>query len=119
MPPTRKPGASKGNKNALKHGIYSRFVSLADASQLAGMSDKDPKDELTIARINFKHAMQLRDSIADQKEKLPWDMAAHYWLDSIINAKIRSKELEQTGMDVWTTLIDATRASNDLQGIKK
>ena len=119
MKSSRKPGAQPRNKNALKHGIYTQFIALADDTDMLGMSDESTKDELAQARVNFKTAMQERFSASDTKEKLSWDFACHYWLETIINLKIRTIEHKQVAVEVWDTFIDAIRAANDKQVIKR
>ena len=119
MKPSRKPGAQPKNKNALRHGIYSQFVSLADDKAMNGMSDKSTKSELSQARMNYKYAMLQRAKTTDTKDYLACDFACHYWLETIINAKNRAKETEQTAVVVFDTFFDAIRAANDRQGVKK
>ena len=116
---SRKPGGQTKNKNALKHGIYAQFVTLAEDSAMKGMSDKSTKTELAQARINYRNAMLKRSKTVDTKDYLACDFACHYWLETIIDAKIRAKETEQTAIAVWDTFIDAIRAANDKQGWKK
>lgn len=115
----RKPGAQPRNNNALKHGIYSQFIHSEDDLNMGAMSDRDPADEIAMARVNFQYAMQHREDTVDEKMQLAWDASAHYWLDTIINAKLKAKEVEQGTVSVWDTFIDAIRASNDKQAIKK
>ena len=119
MKPSRKKGAQPQNKNALKHGIYAQFVSQSDDKAMSGMSDKSTKSELAQARMNYKNAMLQRSKATDTKTYLACDFACHYWLDTIIGAKLSAKEIEQTGVIVFDTFIDAIRAANDGQGVKK
>ena len=119
MKPSRKPGAQPKNQNALKHGIYSQFVSLADDKAMIGMSDKSTKSELSQARMNYRNAMLQRAKTTDTKDYLACDFACHYWLETIIDAKLRAKEAQETGVIVFDTFIDAIRAANDRQGVKK
>ena len=113
-----KRGAPKGNHNALKHGIFSQFIRLGDDKAMKGMSNKDPKDDLAMARVNFTSAMKERVAAVDTKDKLAWDIAVHYWFESIINIKLRAKEEEQIKATVWETFSDALRAANDRQGVQ-
>jgi hypothetical protein len=113
-----KHGAPTGNKNALKHGIYSKFITLADDKSLKSMSDTNPKDELSLARVRLSIVLGRQSQVDDHKEFLAYDFAAHYWLDTIVNIKLKSKELEQTSTTVWSTFIDAIRAANDKQVVK-
>ncbi len=119
MPSPRKRGAPKKNKNALKHGIYSQFITLGDDKTMKGMSDNNSKDDLAFARVSLKKAAEKRANATDTKDYLALDFACHYWLDTIINAKIRSKEIEQSIPTVWNSLIEAVRAANDRQGFHR
>jgi len=60
-----------------------------------------------------------RDSAIEPKEKLGWDFASHYWLDTVINTKNRNIERRQVVVEVWDTFIDAIRAANDKQVLKR
>ena len=47
------PG-KKGNKNALKHGIYSKHISIQDDEELASMSHNNNADELALLRTRIR-----------------------------------------------------------------
>jgi hypothetical protein len=113
-----KKGARPGNKNALKHGLYSEFIILSDIAGLKDMSEKSITDEIAMARVNFKNAMNQYNRAEDNKTKLSWDFASHYWMETVINAILRSKEQDQTADVVWETFIDAIRAANDRQQVR-
>ena len=108
-------GARPGNKNALKNGLYSQFILSTDVAGLKDMSDKTVKSEIAMARVNMKNAMKEKEKTKEAKEKLAWDFASHYWLETVIDAILRSKEQSQTVAVVWDTLLDAVRAANDKQ----
>lgn len=118
-PIRKKKGGQPKNNNAVTNGIYAQFITLKDTALIKGMSNKSIKDELSIARVNFKKSMDKRDRTADDKGYLAFDFAAHYWLETIINAKLRSAEAEQTAIVVYDSLIAAMRAANDKQAVKK
>jgi hypothetical protein len=115
---TTSRGGQKKNKNAVKHGIYSQFIILKDAAVLKGMSDKSLASDLAMARVMFVKAMKEREQ-SEGKSLLAWDFACHYWLETIINAKLRIKETEQQAVTVWDTITEAMRAANDRQGVKR
>ena len=118
MTSPRKSGAQPHNKNALKHGIYSHFILLRDDAEMKGMSDENPKDDLAMARVNFVNAMKERIAAVDTKDKLSWDFASHYWMETIISLKFRPKETEQVKGTLFESLIDAFRAANDRQKVR-
>ncbi len=115
----RRRGAQPGCRNALKHGIYSHFITLADDSDLHDMADDNTQDELNLARMCLAKALNEKESAINPKEKLAWDFASHYWLDTIIIIKIKNMERKQVVVEVWDTFIDAIRAANDKQVIKR
>jgi hypothetical protein len=119
MTTSRKRGAPAKNKNALKHGIYTQFILLADEQAMKNMSDKNLKDELTITRVRFVEALKERNKSKSVKKKLGWDFATHYWLEMIINIKTKAEAKEEAGKEVWTSLLEAVRRSNDRQGVRR
>ena len=119
MPSSRKPGGQKANKNALKHGIYSHFITLGDDVQMIPMSDRDNTDELAQARVAFTHCWEAKLAATDVKDKLAWDLAAHSWFESIVAIKTNNANRKEQGEKVWDTLMEAMRAANDRQGFKR
>ncbi len=62
-----RPGAPKGNLNALKHGFYSRLFRSSEAHELP----EDPaslEHEITLLRVMIRRTIQLADGIDDLKE---------------------------------------------------
>lgn len=118
MSTAKKPGGKPGNKNALKHGLYSRFILNTDVAGLEIMSEKSIADEIAMARVNFSNAMQELNQATSSAKKLDWNFAAHYWLETVINAVLRSKEQSQAASVVWTSFQEAIRAANDKQGVR-
>ena len=119
MPSARKRGAQKGNKNAIKHGIFARFISSDDDQAMEAMSPDDRKDELAMARIGLKSAWEERIAASETKEKLAWDFSTHYWLELINTLKSATAEKEEAEVEIWETFKDALRRANDRQGWKK
>lgn len=115
---THTRGAPLKNKNAVRHGIYSQFIVLADESSLKEMTAKTLIDELAIARVSFKNAMLERQNSKSVKDKLSWDNAAHYWLDTIIAILKQANENLNTVNEIWDSFMSYIRSSNDRQGVK-
>jgi hypothetical protein len=117
----RKIGGQAGNKNALKHGIYSRFVlhlEEADLKELECMGE-NIANEMFLARSCLTRSMHEMEKASTAKEKLSWDYSCHYWFESIRNLQIQILERKQTVTEVWSTFVDAVRAANDRQGVKR
>ncbi len=64
---TNKPGAPKGNLNALKHGYYSRLFHGNETNDLSENS-ASLEHEITLLRVMIRRTMQLADGIDDIKE---------------------------------------------------
>jgi hypothetical protein len=109
--------ARKGNKNAFKHGIYSRVIAVDDEEDMAGMSDEDTKDELALARARLANALTECKDCIDPKDKLGWDYACRHWTEIIAGMKFRNVDKRQTENIVFTSLIEAVRAANDKQNV--
>lgn len=66
-------GAPKGNKNALKHGLYAKEISEEDQKELRKMPPKDFEHEIRMMRVAIKNTfelqMELREEIRSQKGK--------------------------------------------------
>jgi len=58
-PPTRRRGAPHGNKNALKHGFYSRQFNKADLVDLEKVEFVGLKDEIIMMRVFMRRVIQL------------------------------------------------------------
>ena len=114
----KKRGGQKGNKNALKHGIYSKFILLAHDAALKGMSDTNVKDDLAMARVKFATAMNKQADTADLKDWLSVELFCYYWLSKIMDCKLRIKEVDQVAGSVFEDFMDAVRAANDRQNFK-
>lgn len=52
-PSPRKRGAQPGNRNALKHGFYSRLFTTADKSRLDQISEGDLSSEIKLLRVSI------------------------------------------------------------------
>jgi len=60
----RKRGGQRGNKNALKHGLYSRHFSDIENADLSKIKSDDLESEIAMARIA---ALQVFRVFADEK----------------------------------------------------
>lgn len=119
----------KGNKNALKHGIFSKFTAVIDTDdQLEKMSTDKNTAELAYARARLAAAQKELDN-AGAKYKTPagiwidpkiqWDAACRHWTEIIgrlINNNVNKGETETM---VFESLMEAVRAANDKQKVNK
>lgn len=109
----------KGNKNALKHGIYSKFIAVADSEILEKMKNDANKDEIALARTRLADAISHRDKAADEDTKLKWDYACRHWTEIIDSMLFHNKKQGETEVMIFTSLLEAVRAANDKQSVKQ
>jgi hypothetical protein len=62
-----RPGAPKGNLNALKHGFYSWLFHSSETHDLLE-NPTSLEHEITLLRVMIRRTMQLADGIEDLKE---------------------------------------------------
>ena len=66
---TKKPGALRGNLNALKHGYYSRLFRSSEHDELPD-DLSNLEHEIKLLRVMMRRTMQLADGIQDLKEAI-------------------------------------------------
>ena len=121
LPEKRRKGGQKGNRNALKHGIYSRYIAVQDKEEMAGMTDKGHSDELAMARVRLVNAMEeykMAKEKGDRVAMVNWDNSIRKHLDSITTIKSHILMERETEECVWTTIMEALRATNDREQVK-
>jgi hypothetical protein len=64
----RKRGAPPGNRNALKHGFYSRKFKKANLTSVDQANPIDLEDEITLIRLNIRHLLELGLNAKDLNE---------------------------------------------------
>ena len=112
------PG-KKGNKNALKHGIFSQFIAVVEDKQMQKMKSDRNTAELAYARTRLAHAQNEVEKAVAAEDKLKWDYACRHWTEIILNAINSNLNKVQTENMVFETLIDALRAANDKQHVQR
>jgi len=58
QPPKRKPGAQPGNRNALKHGYYSRLFKGHEDEIFSTLSLEEIQEEIELTRVNNRRVLQ-------------------------------------------------------------
>ncbi len=72
-----------------------------------------------LARSRLADAIDRRDKAQDDESRLKWDYAARHWteiIDGMISRNVQKGETETT---IFTSLLDAVRAANDKQHVKR
>jgi hypothetical protein len=111
--------AKKGNKNALKHGIYSKFIRIIDDKEMADMKADQNIDELANARVMLADATNRRENAPDDKERIGWDYACRHWTEIIGTLTNQNKVTGQQEIQIFESLFEAVRAANDKQNWKR
>lgn len=113
-------GGQKGNKNAVKHGIYAKFIAVADTENaLDEMKNDSNNAELALARTRLADATQRREDAKDDKERLAWDYACRHWTEIIDGMIYRNVNKGETQTMIFNSLLDAIRAANDKQNVAR
>jgi hypothetical protein len=111
--------AKKGNKNALKHGIYSKFIAVVDDEFLDAMPVDDTKQEIKLARARVVDRLTRSENSGDPEFDLKYDAGARHYLEIAINAIERNRERRATEKMRFVSLMDAMRAENVKQNVKR
>jgi hypothetical protein len=61
-----KPGAPKGNTNALKHGLYAKHFTPAEREHLGKMSPMDSIHEVHLLRLTLEKVLSMIESCEDE-----------------------------------------------------
>lgn len=64
----RRPGAPRGNLNALKHGFYSRRFLEGEVTDLEGLFGEGLQDEIVMMKVVTRRALELSEE-ADTMDK--------------------------------------------------
>lgn len=67
-PARRKRGAQPGNRNALKHGFYSRLFREGELTDLTTVESGALEDEVVMLRVSIRRMFEMTDEAADLKE---------------------------------------------------
>jgi len=104
--------APKGNKNALKHGLYARHISMDVRPELARMPVDSGQMEIAALRLTALRAMDLYASAADLHDKaIAVDIAVRA-LKAVVNLVAKEKFLVGESpilKDLWEAIAEANR----------
>ena len=108
----------KGNKNAYKHGIYTKFIAVIDDEEMADMPLNNNKHELAVARVNLAHAIEERDK-ASGDDVIKWDGQICRYLEIIGTYIFGNRDAPEVERTIYTSWLDALRTANDKQNVKR
>lgn len=110
----------KGNKNALKHGIFAKRIAVVEnIDELKDMPNDSNEAELAHARAMLADASDRRKNATNDAERLQWDYACRHWTEVIDSMIFRNANKGQTEVMIFTTLLEAVRTANDKQNVKR
>lgn len=118
----RKRGGQPGNRNAMKHGIYTRFIAVKDDVEMAEMSNRDTGDELALARVRLVNAMEEYAKAVERRDPngmTNWDSSVLRHLDMITSVKLRGIDERESETCLWESIMEALKAANDRQKVRR
>ena len=104
--------ARKGNKNALKHGIYSKFIRVIDDEEMAKMKTDSNHDELSYARTRLQAAQKELEKAETQEDKRGWDYACRHWTEIITGQVQNNRVTGEQEVQIFEHLFEAVRAAH-------
>jgi len=112
--------APKKNKNALKHGIFAKRITVvANLEELDGMSNDSNVAELAHARAMLADSSDRRTVALTDANRLQWDYACRHWSEVIDGMIYRNLNKGETELMIFNSLLDAARAANDKQNVRR
>jgi len=63
--PKRKPGAQPGNLNAVKHGLYTRYLRSGEASPSEALEARSLEPEISLLRVLIQRTLALAEEVED------------------------------------------------------
>ncbi len=101
-------GATKGNKNALKHGLYAKHYTPAEQAELRRMSPDDLQPEQYMQRVVVRNLFEIQEKLA---EKVKRQLEAGETPDTEALSKIsNSFTLAVTALNTTTRTLAVLRA---------
>jgi hypothetical protein len=80
---SRRRGAPRANRNALKHGFYAKGLVKADLKDLETCQFEDLKDEIAMLRVYIRYVLELAGKLATLDDALDVVGTLSAWLPSV------------------------------------
>ena len=112
-----KVGAPVGNTNALKHGLYSRHISIQDDVELDSMSLDKSEHELSLARVRLKECIARQQSASDE-DWHKYEKAISRYLTIIVNLTNKNALLGRDRKVAFVTVMEMIRQMNERQNVR-
>lgn len=117
-PSGRKPGGQPGNQNALKHGLYSKHISLREDEALDQMAQDKNQDELALARVRLGRCLLKQAATVRHSEWLAYEHAIQGYLEKIANMTHQNAILGTDKRSSFTTVLEMIRVVNRWQHVR-
>ena len=115
--PRRRPrGAPLGNRNNLKHGIYSRHISVQADDDILSMPDDQNRDELALARARLAACLD-RQKKAPAEDWLNYEKAISQYLLAISKFVHNNAVLGKDRKSSLVTVLEMIRQLNERQHV--
>jgi hypothetical protein len=105
-PSPRRRGGQPGNLNRLKHGLFSRRLSIRDRALFAISPRSDPSFELALARVRLVQLIKQQES-ASSRDWLSYERAVIHYLGvitSLLDANARRVKLDPDLISIQDSL---------------
>ena len=110
------PGAPPGNTNALKHGLYSRHISVQVSHAVDGMSADQNHDELALTRARLDQVLDLQRG-APPELWLAYEKVVAHYLQQIATLVRANALLGRDSRTSFVTVLEMIRQVNEQQKV--
>jgi hypothetical protein len=115
--PTGRPrGAPHGNQNNLRHGIYSRHISLQAEDDVDSMPDNQNQNELALARSRLVACLE-KQKDAPPEDWLVYERAISQYLLAIATFIRNNAVLGRDHKAAMVTVLEMIRQVNEKENV--
>src|SRR4030042_357588 len=110
---------SKGNKNALKHGLYAKHYSEQQRKELEGTSPLAPFDEINMLRATIDRLLKLIDQCDDEDRRVKLYNALYTGTQRLLAAMRTHTILVGDNQELLTSFWEAVALFRKDKGIQE
>ncbi len=114
---SRRRGAPPGNHNALKHGIYSRHMSVQVDDDIQSMPEDENRDELALARARLVECLE-KQKAAPPEDWLYYEKAISQYLLAISKLVHNNAILGRDRKTSLVTVLEMIRQLNEKDNVR-
>lgn len=112
----RRRGAPPGNQNHLKHGIYSRHISVAADNEIQAMPQDQNQDELALARARLVACLE-KQKDAPPEDWLIYERAISQYLLAIARFINNNAVIGKDHKTSLVTVLEMIRQLNEREDV--